>query len=793
MAPERKQALGWALYDWANSAFATTVMAGFFPVFFKQYWSAGTDPTKSTLHLGVANSVASIAHRRRSRRCSAPSPTRAARKKRFLAVFAALGVVIDRRRCTSSAKGDWLRRRAAVRARAPSASSGGNVFYDCAAGERGARASRRDLVSALGYALGYLGGGLLFAVNVAMALTPARFGLADSAVGRARRRSCRWPCGGRCSRCRSSLVVREPRRELGEPRRVARRSGRLRAARRHLPRDPRSCASRSCSCLRYWLYIDGVDTVIRMAVDYGMSIGLDPNDLIVALLVTQFVGFPAAIAFGKLGEKLGAKTGIPIGLGVYGAVTVWAAFMDHTWEFYALAVVIGLVQGGVQALSRSLYARLIPPSRASEFFGFYNMLGKFAAVLGPLIVGFTAELSGSPRLSILALLVLFLAGAILLARVDVAAGVRAARQFDSGTAWNPATAGALEGRIDKSQLGCPTPLQDPHSSVRLRSDAARHRIRVAFHPCVRGGRPPIRRLLVAQSSNRYKADLRDIHFVLFEQFKLGDLLGKEPYADWGEEEVKLTLAEVYRFATEVLGPLNSSGDQQGCRLEDGQVKAPDGFKEAWQKLYEAGFKSLLVDPEFGGQGGPRALSAIANEITSGANVAFDMYPGLTIGAAELIESFGTPEQRERYCHNMYGGQWAGTMCLTEPEAGSDVGAARTVAKKNADGTYTHPGHEALHQRRRPGHHREHRAHGARAHRGRAERHEGAVAVHRAEIPRGRGRLGRRAERREGRVHRAQDGHQRFVHRRCSSSATTTPASASCAAPRSSAACARCSR
>ncbi len=191
---------------------------------------------------------------------------------------------------------------------------------------------------------------------------------------------------------------------------------------------------------------------------------------------------------------------------------------------------------------------------------------------------------------------------------------------------------------------------------------------------------------MAQPINRYKADLRDCHFVLFEQLGLGDLLGKEPYQDWGEEEVKLTIAEVYRFATEVLGPLNTVGDD-GCTLEDGQVKTPAGFKEAWQKLYEAGFKSLLVDPEFGGQGGPRGLSAIANEITSGANTAFDMYPGLTIGAAELIESFGTPDQRERYCHNMYGGVWSGTMCLTESEAGSDVGAAKTFAKKNADGTY----------------------------------------------------------------------------------------------------------
>ena len=187
--------------------------------------------------------------------------------------------------------------------------------------------------------------------------------------------------------------------------------------------------------------------------------------------------------------------------------------------------------------------------------------------------------------------------------------------------------------------------------------------------------------------NRYKADLREIQFVLFEQFGLGDLLGREPYQDWGEDEVRLTLSEVYRFATEVTGPLNSVGDSEGCRIEGGQVITPTGFKDAWKKTYESGFKSLIVPAEYGGQGAPRVLSAITIELTSGSNTAFDMYPGLTIGAADLIEAFGTPEQRERYCHKMFSGEWAGTMCLTEPQAGSDVGAASTFAKKNADGSY----------------------------------------------------------------------------------------------------------
>ncbi|MBX3182615.1 MAG: acyl-CoA dehydrogenase [Polyangiaceae bacterium] len=192
---------------------------------------------------------------------------------------------------------------------------------------------------------------------------------------------------------------------------------------------------------------------------------------------------------------------------------------------------------------------------------------------------------------------------------------------------------------------------------------------------------------MAHTVNRYKADIREFHFVLFEQFKIQELFGKAPFDDWSEEVAVAIIDEVHRFGTEVLGPLNAVGDEQGCRLENGQVLTPDGFKEAWQKMYEAGFKSLSISPEFGGQGAPTGLSAITTELSSGPNTAFEMYPGLTIGAAELIEAFGTEEQREHYCGRMFGGTWGGTMCLTEAQAGSDVGEASTTAVKNADGSY----------------------------------------------------------------------------------------------------------
>jgi len=190
-----------------------------------------------------------------------------------------------------------------------------------------------------------------------------------------------------------------------------------------------------------------------------------------------------------------------------------------------------------------------------------------------------------------------------------------------------------------------------------------------------------------QTINRYKADLREFNFLLFEQFKLDELLGKEPFAGWGPEEVKTSLTECYRFVREVTGPLNAIGDAQGCTLKDGQVTTPDGFKGAWTKLYESGWKSISVGAEYGGAEAPNSVRVLIEELICGSNTAFSMYPGLTHGASEVIEAFGTPEQKALYCERLFTGKWGGTMCLTESQAGSDVGSARTTAKRNADGTY----------------------------------------------------------------------------------------------------------
>jgi alkylation response protein AidB-like acyl-CoA dehydrogenase len=188
--------------------------------------------------------------------------------------------------------------------------------------------------------------------------------------------------------------------------------------------------------------------------------------------------------------------------------------------------------------------------------------------------------------------------------------------------------------------------------------------------------------------NRYRADLREMQFLLFEQFKIEELLGKGAFDGWGGDEIRSTLTEAYKWMRDVVGPLNATADAQGCKLENGQVTTPNGFKEAWRKLYEAGWKSIGVDPEYGGAGAPKSVQILVEEMLSGANTAFSMYSGLTYGATEVIEAFGTPEQQKLFCERMFSGKWGGTMCLTEPQAGSDVGSARTRATRNPDGTFS---------------------------------------------------------------------------------------------------------
>ncbi len=386
-------------------------MAGFFPLFFKQYWNAGVPATESTLRLGIANSAASLIVVLLAPVIGAIADQGGLRK-RFLGAFASLGILTTGALLLVS-QDSWVLA-AALYVLGIIGFSGGNVFYDALLMVV-AEPEKRDRVSALGFALGYLGGGLLFAANVYMTLDPQMFGFDDA--GEAVRYSFLsvavwWAIFS----VPLLIAVPEPRGRSKAGFTEVVRGGftQLAATLRHL----RSVRNAFRFLLAYWLYIDGVDTIVRMAVDYGLALGFDSNSLIVALLIVQFVGFPAAIVFGRLGERMGAKAGIQIAIVVYLVVTVYAKYMDTITEFYGLAVIIALVQGGIQALSRSLYSRLIPKERSGEFFGFYNMLGKFAAVIGPLLVGWVGVLTGDPSLGILSVAVLFILGGWLLRGVE---------------------------------------------------------------------------------------------------------------------------------------------------------------------------------------------------------------------------------------------------------------------------------------------------------------------------------------------------------------------------------------
>jgi UMF1 family MFS transporter len=405
---------GWALYYWGNHAFTTSIITVFFPIFFKDYWSSGADVTVSTFRLGLANSLASLVVA-----VSAPVlgaiADRGGHAKRFLIASALFGsAMLLALHWVGQGEWQWA---VAFYVLASIGFFWGNVFGDSMLVSV-AEPGKLDLTSAIGYFAGYLGGGLFLALGVAMSLKPHWFGLADAAEAVRLLLILAAAWWALFSLPLLFWVPSPPRAAAHVPfARAAREGvGQFVETFRHI----RSYKPVFVFLTAYWVYIDGVNTVIQMAVDYGKSIGFGTADLILAVLLVQFVGVPAALVAGHLGERIGPRNAIFIGLAVYVFVSVYATFMASPFEFYLVAGMVGLVQGGVQLLSRSYFARLVPRERAGEFFGFYNMLGEFAAIIGPLLVGSVSYLTGSPRLSILSVIVLFAAGAYLLTLVNAA-------------------------------------------------------------------------------------------------------------------------------------------------------------------------------------------------------------------------------------------------------------------------------------------------------------------------------------------------------------------------------------
>lgn len=403
----RKPVIAWALYDWGNSAFATSVLVGFFPLFFNDYWSVDATGAETTARLMTTNGIASLLLA-----LSAPLlgaiADRGGWRKGLLTVFAIVGAAATAW-LYFVPQGAWAQA-AVVFAIASIGFAAANIFYDSmlmdVSSEQGF-----DHVSAFGFSAGYIGGGLLFAVHLLMILQPGWFGLPDiqAAVRVAFLTVAVWWLVF-TTPLLAFVHEQKPAQRLGVGAAMAQGFGQLVGTFRHV----RRVRPALYFLIAYWLYIDGVNTVMKVAIDFGYKIGVGPQELMIALLVVQFVSFPAALLFGWFGQWIGPKRGILIGLAIYVGVTSWAAFMTTVTEFFTMACLVGIAQGGVQSLSRSLYARLIPPDKPAEFFGFYNMIGKFAAVLGPFFVAFAAAATGNARSAVAAVLPLLVGGALVL-------------------------------------------------------------------------------------------------------------------------------------------------------------------------------------------------------------------------------------------------------------------------------------------------------------------------------------------------------------------------------------------
>jgi UMF1 family MFS transporter len=405
----KKKEWAWALFDIGNSAYYTTIVAGFFPVFFKAYWSQNANVEQTTFQLGLANSLAGLLAAILAPLLGSIADF-AGIKRPFLAVFSSLGILASLL-LYFIPQGDHISAMAVFvlggMAIGSAVTINDSQLSDVSTPERYHR------VSALGYSLGYLGGGILFAVNVFMTLKPEFFGFANAseAVRFSFLTVAAW-----WAIFTIPVLIYVPDRPTQVPALQAIKKGFLEI--KTTITQVMKHKNIVTFLIAFFLYIDGVHTVIAMAVDYGLSLGFQSSDLITALLIVQFIGFPFAYIFGKLGDRWGAKKALNVGIFFYLIITVLASLMQTKTHFFILAGCIGAVQGGVQSLSRSFYALLIPNEKSAEFFGFYNMLGKFSSILGPILMGGVAVLTQSTRYSILSLSVLFFFGLYFLKKVE---------------------------------------------------------------------------------------------------------------------------------------------------------------------------------------------------------------------------------------------------------------------------------------------------------------------------------------------------------------------------------------
>jgi len=417
------------MYDWANSVFMTIILL-VYPIYFTRVAGADLAPVVATARIAFATAISMTLIAVLSPILGAMAD-HAGIKKKMLAVFLGFGAA-----ATAAlyfvGRGQWLLG-AVLFVIGNIGVTGTIVFYESLLPHIAAH-DEVDRVSMAGYALGYLGGGLLLIVALVAIQKPALFGIPDAreAMRISFVATAVWWVVFSIPLFRT---VPEPPRSAGEAGQAER--GLVAAAFARLGRTLRELRHYRHAFLflvAFLLYNDGVNTIIRMASPYGTEIGIAEGSLIAAFVLVQFVGIPFSFLFGAIADRIGAKRAIFISLATYLVIAVWGFYMKTAFQFFVLAFLVGMVQGGAQGLSRSLFATLIPRQKSSEFFAFFSVFEKFAGIFGPAIFGFMAMATGSSRNAILSLIVFFVVGGALLAFVDVAAGQRAAREAEAGIA-----------------------------------------------------------------------------------------------------------------------------------------------------------------------------------------------------------------------------------------------------------------------------------------------------------------------------------------------------------------------
>jgi MFS transporter, UMF1 family len=433
----RPELRAWAMYDWGISGMQTIIMTAVFPIFFVKVAAAAFEAERASAWWGYVNTIGAILIAISAPVLGALADFKAAKKK-FLVAFMLLGA-------GATAAMFFIQRGDMVFASVTfilslAGATGSMTFYESLLPHI-ADETEVDRVSTAGYALGYIGGGILLALALFVIQKPALFGL---------------PHGDALSSADSTLPVRlsflavaawwlafaiPVLRVVAEPPRAlepdeATIAAPIRASIKRLAttlRELRDYKQAFLMMLAFTIYNDGIQTIIKMASVYGTELKIDQGQLIAAILLVQFIGVPAAFAFGGIAGKLGAKRAIFLGLLVYTAICIFGYFLRTARDFWILAIAVGLVQGGTQALSRSLFSTLVPKHKSGEFFGFFSVFEKFGGILGPLAFAVAAQLAGNSRVAILSVILFFFVGALLLLRVDEQAGAAAARAADEGT------------------------------------------------------------------------------------------------------------------------------------------------------------------------------------------------------------------------------------------------------------------------------------------------------------------------------------------------------------------------